>query len=68
MVRNFIDYWNDENPDDKFPETPTVNGTWFSERGLPMVVACTCCQMTMALPSAVIDDDGNVYCPQCAEE
>jgi hypothetical protein len=34
---------------------------------LPMVVSCTCCGMTMALPSAMVDDDGTIYCSSCAE-
>lgn len=45
----------------------TVDGSWFAEHRLPMIVRCTCCDMTMALPSAVIDDDGTIFCPSCAE-
>lgn len=45
----------------------TVDGSWFAEHHLPMVVRCTCCDMTMALPSAVIDDDGTIFCSSCAE-
>ena len=45
-----------------------INGTWFAENGLPMVVSCTCCGMTMALPSALIDDEGYIYCGSCAGE
>ena len=33
-----------------------ISGEWFAKRGLPMIVHCTCCEMTMALPSAFIDD------------
>ena len=43
-----------------------VPGTWFAENGLVMIVACTCCGMTMASPSALIDDDGHCYCSSCA--
>lgn len=46
----------------------TINGEWFSERGLPMIVECTCCGSTMALPSAMIDDEWHTYCASCAEE
>ena len=42
-----------------------VNANWFIERGLPMVVECCCCTMTMALPNAYIDDEGNIYCADC---
>ena len=43
-----------------------IKGSWFAENALPMVVSCTCCGMTMALPSALIEDDGSIYCPSCA--
>lgn len=46
----------------------TINGSWFAERGLPMVVECTCCGMTMAVTSAMINDDGQIYCASCTEE
>ena len=45
-----------------------INGQWFAENGLPMIVQCTCCGMTMALPSAMIDEEGQIFCSQCAEE
>ncbi len=45
-----------------------INGKWFAENGLPMIVECTCCGMTMALPSAMIDEEGQIFCSQCAEE
>lgn len=45
-----------------------INGKWFAENGLPMIVECTCCGMTMALPSAMIDEEGQIFCLQCAEE
>lgn len=44
-----------------------INGSWFAENRLPMIVECSCCGMTMALPSAMIDEDGCIYCPNCAE-
>ena len=45
-----------------------INGSWFSENGLPMIVECSCCGMTMALPSAMIDDDGHCFCSSCSCE
>jgi hypothetical protein len=51
-----------EMPKDNIP------GSWFAENALPMVVSCTCCGMTMALPSAMVDDDGTIYCSSCAGE
>ena len=59
--RNFIlENFNLEMP---YPEVP---GNWFSENGLPMIVSCTCCGMTMASPSAWLDEDGHCYCSGCA--
>ena len=45
-----------------------INGSWFSENGLPMVVKCSCCGMTMALPSAMVDNDGHCFCSSCSCE
>ena len=42
-----------------------INGSWFVENGLPMVVACTCCGMTMSSPSAWIDRNGQCFCGGC---
>ena len=33
---------------------PQIPGSWFAENGLPMIVNCTCCGMTMSSPSAWI--------------
>ena len=50
----------------KMPEG-SISGAWFAEHGLPMVVKCTCCEMTMASPSAWIDEEGYTYCSDCAD-
>ena len=50
----------------KMPEG-IISGAWFAENGFPMIVACTCCGMTMASPSAWIDDEGYTYCSDCAD-
>ena len=65
-MRNFVRFWNEAHPTDPFPDTPTVSSAWFAERGLPLVVSCACCEMTMALPSAYISDDEYCYCATCA--
>ena len=49
----------------KMPEG-NIPGTWFAKNRLPMVVRCCCCDMTMASPSAWIDDNGYTYCSDCA--
>lgn len=45
-----------------------INGSWFAENGLPMVVSCTCCGSTMCSVSAWIDPEGYTYCGSCAGE
>lgn len=45
----------------------SISGEWFAENGLPMVVSCRCCEMLMASPSAWVDDDGYIYCDNCAD-
>lgn len=45
-----------------------INGAWFAENNLPMIVECACCGSTMVLPSAMIDDNCIVYCSACAGE
>ena len=44
-----------------------ISGEWFMENRLPMIVACSCCETTMILLSAMVDDDGYAYCGSCAE-
>lgn len=45
-----------------------VSVEWFIDNDLPMVVSCSCCETTMVLPSAMVDDDGYIYCGSCAEQ
>ena len=42
-----------------------ISGSVFSQLGLPMIVACTGCGMTMALSSCFIDEDSQVWCADC---
>lgn len=42
------------------------NGNWYMEQGLPMVVSCACCESTLLLPGAYLDDEDYIYCPSCA--
>ena len=59
--------WLKENCNCEMPKGD-IDAEWFISKGLPMVVECTCCQMTMALPSAYIDGNDNIYCSACAKE
>ena len=49
----------------KVPEG-NISGEWFQKNSIPMVVRCSCCDMTMASPSAWIDEDGYTFCADCA--
>ena len=64
-MRNFTDYIKQE----MGLEMPkgTVPGSWFYDNCIPMVVRCCCCDMTMASPSAWVDDEGYTYCASCAD-
>lgn len=66
-MKNFFDWFKENYPNEEIPEK-TINGTWFAKHCLPMVVACTCCTTTMCLINAMIDEDGQVFCHNCAEE
>lgn len=54
--------WNVEMPEGN------INGEWFQQEGLPIITSCTCCGTTMALPSAMVDDEGFIYCRSCVGE
>ena len=64
-MRNFVTYIKEE----MGIEMPkgNVSGEWFYQNHIVMVVRCCCCGMTMASPSAWIDDDGYTYCSDCAD-
>lgn len=64
-MKTFTKYIKDEFDLD-FPPGE-VNGSWFVENDLPMIVCCCCCGMSMASPSALIDGEGNCYCSSCAD-
>ena len=50
------------------PEGDTIPGSWFADNNLPMVVACTCCDSTMCVVGAHIDEEGHIYCNSCISE
>ena len=62
-MKSFFDYVRERGIDIPEKEIP---GDWFSKHGYPMVVRCCCCEMTMAIPSAWVDDAGYTYCSDCA--
>lgn len=62
-MTNFMDYVRERGIE--IPEH-TISGAWFAEHGYPIVVRCSCCGMTMATPSAYIDEEGYTFCSDCA--
>lgn len=44
-----------------------VSAEWYLNHNIPMIVACRCCETTMFVHSAMVDDDGYAYCSSCAE-
>ena len=65
MMKTF-EQWVKDTYDEEL-HFPVIDGSWFAERGLPMIVHCSCCESTLALPSAMINEEGYTYCRGCAE-
>ena len=64
-MKKFKD-WYKEVSGKEMPSDARLNGGWFVAQGLPMVVSCTCCESTLLLPGAYLDDEDYIYCPSCA--
>lgn len=43
-----------------------IEGKWFIDNNLPMIAKCTCCEAIMILPNALINDEGEIFCQDCA--
>ena len=63
-MKNFFEYLEERGIE--APEGNIVSQEWFAHHGFPMVVRCTCCGMTMPLPSAWVNNAGYTYCADCA--
>ena len=63
-MKSFKEYV-EENFNIKMPEG-NISGEWCMKSSLPMGVKCTCCEMTMASPTAWVDDEGYTFCGECA--
>lgn len=66
-MKSFFEWYKETSGGHEVPKGE-INGEWFTERGLPMIVECTCCGATLALPAAYIDDDNYTFCSTCAGE
>ena len=53
-----------ENRNIKIPEG-NIPLTWFIENKVPPAVVCSCCEKSMFLYSAMVDDEGYFYCSNC---
>lgn len=42
-----------------------ITGEAFDALGLPLVVACSGCEMTMAFPNSYVDQHGRIWCDDC---
>lgn len=59
--------WFEEKHKKEVPEG-SIPMTWFDEHKIPMVVACACCDTTMTITSAHIDEENFVYCSTCVSD
>lgn len=55
MTTNFMNYITIKHPEMK------------DKINLGAVVSCTCCDMTMTVASACVDEDGHIFCASCGE-
>lgn len=64
-MKDFVSWFKEKSGE----EVPDVhNGKWYIDRDLPMIVSCTCCESTLLLAGAYLDDEGYIYCPSCKGE
>ena len=52
-MKKFKD-WYKEVSGKEFPNTAIHNGNWFAERGLPIVVSCTCANLPCYYPVHIL--------------
>jgi hypothetical protein len=45
-----------------------ISSADFAKLGLPMIVSCQGCEMTMSFPSCYVAPDGSIYCGDCSSE
>ena len=64
-MKSFIDWYKDVSGG-HVPPQKNIPYKWFTERGLPMVVKCTCCGSTTILLNSYVDEDSYIFCPSCA--
>ena len=65
-MKKFKDWYKDVSGKEPDYETTQDNFLWCKERGLPVVVSCTCCEGTLLIFNAFVDEEDHTYCPSCA--
>lgn len=69
MMMTVKDWLAKHRPDVEIPTEGSIPMEWFSEQGLPAIVACSICETTMILFSAFIDEEtSRIFCHNCAGE
>ena len=66
-MKKFKEWYKDVTGIEPDYETAKDKLLWCKEEGVPMIVSCTCCESTMIVFNAFVDDEDHVYCPSCAE-
>lgn len=65
-MKKFKDWYKDVAGVEPDYETAQNKLLWCQERGLPVVVSCTCCEGTLLIFNAFVDEEDHTYCPSCA--
>ena len=65
-MKKFKDWYKDVTGIESNYETAKDKLLWCKEEGVPMIVSCTCCESTMIVFNAFVDEEDHVYCPSCA--
>lgn len=66
-MQTFQQWFKENFPDETIP-TGIIGMDWFASHGIPAIVSCSCCQTTMIILSAMVDEDGGIFCPSCVGE
>ena len=65
-MKKFKDWYKDVSGKEPDYETTPDKLLWCKERGLPVVVSCTCCEGTLLIFNAFVDEEDYTYWQSCA--
>ena len=63
-MKTFVEWVYENRPGVIVPDG-AINGSWFTENRIPMVVRCACCTRTLCVTNALMDDFDRTYCQDC---